>query len=35
MEIAQAVQGILTGGILAVVVLVILLAVAAWLPSSL
>jgi len=33
MEIAQAVQGILTGGILAVVVLVILLAVAAWLPS--
>ena len=35
MEIAQAIQGILTGGILAVVILVILLAVATWLPSSL
>jgi len=33
MEIAQVVQDILTAGILAVIVLVILLAVAAWLPS--
>ena len=33
MEIAQAISGLLTAGVLAVVVLVILLAVAAWLPS--